>query len=251
METEKTMSAENPVQELSFHSLWPTNILQRRLAEGADFNRELTRIAREFQAEHFNFEGKFPYRSDSACLFSQRRSPALATLFRHVQESAYIYLSRFHPSIDLPATELLFTSFVNVQDKDKKWVNPHAHVESQFVVTYYCDVQLGKAEDPEDSPGALCFQDPRNLMATWMMRKENPMLTVELQTGTLVVFPGYLRHSTFPLFDETSTKTAIVTNVRMRDRKDAYQGTLRTAAEIMEWQNTESSQGRGMRDVRG
>lgn len=245
MDTEKEQ-----IGDFNFYSLWPTNLMVRRINEGAAFNAELAETARGFHAEHFSKNSLFPYRSDSACLFSSVRSPALGKLFHHVQESAYIYLNQFYPKVELPRTELLFTSFVNVQDKETLWVNPHAHVESQFVVTYYCHVNFGSRENPRTMPGALNFHDHRSLMANWMMRQENKMFTMELSAGTMVVFPGYVKHSTYPLFDETSSKIAIVTNVRMRDRGDAYQGIVRTASEILAWQNGAGAIQGEMKDVR-
>lgn len=234
-----------PMNDVEFHQLWPTNLMVRHFQEPAAFDQSLVQSAERFYDEHFNRSRGFPYRNDSASLFRQMKSPELKTLFLRIQETAYIYLSRFYPTVDLGSTELLFTSFANIQNKKSRWVNPHSHVETQFVVTYYCQVEHGLKEELEYNPGALSLHDSRSLMANWMMRQENKMFTMNLKRGTMVVFPGYVQHSTAPYFDEQSRKVAIVTNVRMRHRDDTHYGRLNTGEEIISWQVSNDAQTEG------
>lgn len=221
-----------------FHSLWPTNIMIRQIPDLAPYNEELARVARDFFYQNVNESAAFAYRGNTASIMTEVRSSGLTQLFRVVQESVKSYLERFYPTVDPEELHFQYNSFVNVQNTSKKWSIPHAHVGNQLVATYYPRVQLGEKENPSTYPGALCFHDPRAVHANWMIRRDNKILNINPRNGTLVVFPGFANHSTFPFFDDESEKLAIVTNVKFVPKSDLNRDQSFGAKEILAFQGS-------------
>lgn len=215
-----------------FYSLWPTNIMTTRLDELAGDNDALSRIAKEFFIANVNETRAFKYRGNTVSLMMEEKSPALMKLFLAIQHQVKVYLAKFYPMIDPAELGFHYNTFVNYQNRDKRWALPHAHVGNQLVATYYPQAVLGPREAMAMA-GALCFHDPRPVHANWMVRKENNVLAIEPKPGTLVIFPGYIDHSTFPFHDENSEKLAIVTNVRFFPKTDKNQERMFSADEIL------------------
>ena len=90
----------------------------------------------------------------------------------------------------------------------------HDHGESHWSVAFYLDP--GDA-DPDWDPdsGALVLVDPRRAPATvagttlWP-----PLFTIRPKPGTLVVFPGWLQHFTYP-YRGTRPRVCVSANVRI------------------------------------
>ena len=155
-------------------------------------------------------------------MMCEQPSQALLRLLTAIEQRVGVYIQQAYPSLDSSGLASTYNTFVNRQRGLGKWAIPHRHVGNQLVVTYYPRVHLGSGEgrDAVGLPGALCFHDPRPVQANWMLRHENKLFAQTPLQGALFIFPGYLEHSTFPLFDPESDKVAIVTNVRFTHRDD-------------------------------
>jgi len=74
---------------------------------------------------------------------------------------------------------------------------PHHHGEAHFSCAYYADAgDPPPADDPD--AGALVFLDPRGAISGGPLELYPPVHTVRPQSGTLVMFPGYLLHFVRP-----------------------------------------------------
>ena len=203
-------------------SLWPSHVLVDQLSELEDVRETLALEAEVFYERHTRTSAKMAHRADTVSMMRDQPSQALLRLLDAVEQRVATYVRKAYPSLDPSELAITYNTFVNRQRGLDKWAIPHRHVGNQLVVTYYPRVHLGSGEgrDAVGLPGALCFHDPRPVQANWMLRHENKLFAQTPRQGALFIFPGYLEHSTFPLFDPESDKVAIVTNVRFTHRDD-------------------------------
>ena len=213
------MMASNSYQLLS---LWPSHVLVDQLSELEDVRETLAQEAEFFYERHTRTSAKMAHRADTVSMMRDQPSQALLRLLEAVEQRVATYVRQAYPSLDPSELAITYNTFVNRQRGLGKWAIPHRHVGNQLVVTYYPRVHLGSGEgrDAVGLPGALCFHDPRPVQANWMLRHENKLFAQTPRQGALFIFPGYLEHSTFPLFEPESDKVAIVTNVRFTHRDD-------------------------------
>ena len=215
-------------------SLWPSHILIDQLVELDDVRETLALEAERFYERHTQTTAKMAHRSDTVSMMSEQPSQALLRLLTAIEQRVGVYIHRAYPSLDPSELAATYNTFVNRQRGLGKWAIPHRHVGNQLVATYYPRVHLGECEgvDSVGLPGALCFHDPRPVQANWMLRHENKLFAQTPRQGALFIFPGYLEHSTFPMFDPESDKIAIVTNVRFTHRDDQGGDRTWSAAQI-------------------
>lgn len=213
------MTQSNSCQLLS---LWPSHVLIDQLAELEDARETLAHEAEVFYERHTQTSAKMAHRADTVSMMREQPSQALLRLLDAIELRVAAYVRQAYPSLDPCELSITYNTFVNRQRGLGKWAIPHRHVGNQLVATYYPRVHLGANEggDAVGLPGALCFHDPRPVQANWMLRHENKLFAQTPRQGALFIFPGYLEHSTFPLFDPQSDKVAIVTNVRFTHRDD-------------------------------
>jgi hypothetical protein len=204
-------------------SLWPSHVLIDQPEELEEVREALALEAEYFYERHTQMSARLAHRADTVSIMREQPSEALLRLLACIEGRVGAYVSQAYPSLDPTDLALTYNTFVNRQRGLGKWAIPHRHVGNQLVATYYPRVYLGADEghDAVGMPGALCFHDPRPVQANWMLRHENKLFAQTPRPGALFIFPGYLEHSTFPLFDPQSDKVAIVTNVRFTHRNDA------------------------------
>ena len=215
-------------------SLWPSHILIDQLVELDDVRETLAQEAEGFYERHTQSTAKLAHRADTVSMMSEQPSRALLRLLTAIEQRVAVYIQKAYPSLDTSELATTYNTFVNRQRGLGKWAIPHRHVGNQLVATYYPRVHLGLREgsDAVGLPGALCFHDPRPVQANWMLRHENKLFAQTPRQGALFIFPGYLEHSTFPMFDPESDKVAIVTNVRFTHRDDQGGDRTWSAAQI-------------------
>ncbi len=215
-------------------SLWPSHILIDQLVELDDVHETLADEAERFYERHTQSTAKLAHRADTVSMMSEQPSRALLRLLTVIEQRVAVYIQKAYPSLDTSELATTYNTFVNRQRGLGKWAIPHRHVGNQLVATYYPRVHLGLREgsDGVGLPGALCFHDPRPVQANWMLRHENKLFAQTPRQGALFIFPGYLEHSTFPMFDPESDKVAIVTNVRFTHRDDQGGDRTWSAAQI-------------------
>ncbi len=215
-------------------SLWPSHILIDQLVELDDVRETLAQEAERFYERHTQSTAKLAHRADTVSMMTEQPSRALLRLLTAIEQRVAVYIQKAYPSLDPSELATTYNTFVNRQRGLGKWAIPHRHVGNQLVATYYPRVHLGLREgsDGVGLPGALCFHDPRPVQANWMLRHENKLFAQTPRQGALFIFPGYLEHSTFPMFDPESDKVAIVTNVRFTHRDDQGGDRTWSAAQI-------------------
>ena len=215
-------------------SLWPSHILIDQLVELDDVRETLADEAERFYERHTQSTAKLAHRADTVSMMSEQPSRALLRLLTAIEQRVAVYIQKAYPSLDPSELATTYNTFVNRQRGLGKWAIPHRHVGNQLVATYYPRVHLGSREgsDAVGLPGALCFHDPRPVQANWMLRHENKLFAQTPRQGALFIFPGYLEHSTFPMFDPESDKVGIVTNVRFTHRDDQGGDRTWSAAQI-------------------
>ncbi len=215
-------------------SLWPSHILIDQLVELDDVRETLAQEAERFYERHTQSTAKLAHRADTVSMMTEQPSRALLRLLTAIEQRVAVYIQKAYPSLDPSELATTYNTFVNRQRGLGKWAIPHRHVGNQLVATYYPRVHLGLREgsDAVGLPGALCFHDPRPVQANWMLRHENKLFAQTPRQGALFIFPGYLEHSTFPMFDPESDKVAIVTNVRFTHRDDQGGDRTWSAAQI-------------------
>lgn len=204
-------------------SLWPSHVLIDQLDELEDVRESLAQQAERFYERHTQKAAKLSHRADTVSMMCEQPSAELLRLLACIEDRVASYVRQAYPSLEPSDLAMTYNTFVNRQRGLGKWAIPHRHVGNQLVATYYPRVHLGSSEgrDAVGMPGALCFHDPRPVQANWMLRHENKLFAQTPLPGALFIFPGYLEHSTFPLFDPASDKVAIVTNVRFTHRDDS------------------------------
>lgn len=204
-------------------SLWASYVLIDQLDELEDVRESLAQQSERFYERHTRNAAKLSHRADTVSMMREQPSPELMRLLACIEDRVASYVRQAYPSLEPSDLAMTYNTFVNRQRGLGKWAIPHRHVGNQLVATYYPRVHLGSSEgrDAVGIPGALCFHDPRPVQANWMLRHENKLFAQTPLPGALFIFPGYLEHSTFPLFDPASDKVAIVTNVRFTHRDDS------------------------------
>lgn len=212
----------NPNNTARMVTLWPSLVLIDQLGELEDARELLALEAEHFYERHTQLDAKMAHRADTVSMMLEQPSESMLRLLTCIEQRVQTYLQLGYPTLDTTQLACTYNTFVNRQRGLGKWAIPHRHVGNQLVATYYPRVRLGPGEgkDAVRLPGALCFHDPRPVQANWMLRQENKLFAQTPPQGALFIFPGYLEHSTFPLFDPESDKVAIVTNVRFTHLND-------------------------------
>ena len=212
----------NPNTTARMVTLWPSLVLIDQLGELEDVREALALEAERFYERHTQLDAKMAHRADTVSMMLEQPSESMLRLLTCIEQRVQTYLQLGYPTLDTTQLACTYNTFVNRQRGLGKWAIPHRHVGNQLVATYYPRVRLGPSEgkDAVGLPGALCFHDPRPVQANWMLRQENKLFAQTPLQGALFIFPGYLEHSTFPLFDPESDKVAIVTNVRFTHLND-------------------------------
>jgi hypothetical protein len=196
----------------SLHELFATRIMTDRVIGDPAWHEELAGIAEEYAATRMarytsGFKHAIPHN-----LLRHHRSTALSVYFRILQGALWAYLGAaagLGPDrISRPRINL----WGNVEARGE-WSVPHAHQGNQAVITFYPKVIRDPAE-PHPYAGAIVFHNPRTMPSGFWAREEQIMTPFSTETGLLIAFPGHAEHSTFPFFEATSKKWALIANIR-------------------------------------
>jgi hypothetical protein len=198
--------------QLADLSLWPVRVRTGQLNLDPEVNAELARIAKEYSSAHMaHIDSGFKH-NVTHNIYMHDPSPAVDVWFAKARELVELYLFEVAQITPADMTEPLFNCF-GTQERRGRWTVPHAHHGNQVVITYYPEV-IRDPEEPHPYAGSLFFQNPSYIQSGFWARKETGFTPIKVESGTVVIFPGYAPHSTSPFFCESSTKCALVTNVR-------------------------------------
>lgn len=197
--------------ETYFH-LWATKILKKKLEKDEKWNNKLAELAEKYVNEKMvHYPSGFKHAIPNNML-THYKCNELDEYFKIVIDTFWSYIKNVAGLNANDITKPLCHMFGNME-KRGEWSIPHAHHGNQVVITYYPKVIRSKLE-PHPHAGDLVFHNPRFMQSGFWARKENLFTPMNVNTGTLIVFPAIAQHSTFPLFCEDSAKYALVCNIR-------------------------------------
>lgn len=194
-------------------NLWPTTIITDKLYQMSDEdNEKLAEIAECYVKEkmvHYDSGFKHAIPNNMMLLY---KSDALLKYFKLLEQYFWMYLQNVIKLTPNEITTPRMHMFGNVERRGQ-WSIPHAHMGNQVVITYYPKI-IKSINEPAPLAGQLVFHNPRNPPSGFWARREKLITPLDIETGTIVCFPGHAEHSTFPFFCEESVKYAIVCNIR-------------------------------------
>jgi uncharacterized protein (TIGR02466 family) len=178
-------------------NMFPVPLLMQA-EERADLNRRFVAeaLARRGKEAGVGRSNRYGWHSNAD--FFQRKEEAHAELAEIIRQFVQKATKQMMPKLpgDLaPSCE----GWVNI-NPTHALNSPHDHPGSFWSGTYYAQVPLPTREEDKMS-GAIEFLDPRGSLGT-SARIETPFtrskFTLRPAAGTLLLWPGYLRHWVYP-----------------------------------------------------
>lgn len=201
--------------DVDFLCAFPSYILHKRCVMPDEFNQRLYEIAVKDSHEYRVRDDHDPRNvgmKDSYLghvrhnLLVDQKDPVLTELARMVDTAVRGYLKVVYHYDHEGDIEMSADTLWQRRDRgENTGVHQHTHIRHDIVATYYPKVEL----DPDCPPnnilrrGTVRFYDPANV-GKRLWKNNNPnhhvggWVQVEPQTGSLIIFEGYLPHdSTF------------------------------------------------------
>lgn len=180
---------------------WPTVIWAQRFAQ-PELNHALVSLAHTITAETAR-DGSYFFERRKANCFRDYQDEALRDLGRLAFDNATRYLATVYEETAQPRLELSGWPMVQPYGHG---VPAHHHIGSHLTGIYYCDVPAVRADAPIKNSGHLILHDPRAANRDWepvgARSREFKYFEVAVETGLLVIFPGYVMHSVQPWFGD-------------------------------------------------
>lgn len=192
--------------------LWPTLIRTGQLSLRPELNEELARIVKSYDADHMKKYDSGHKHNVPHNVYTGEPSWAIDEYFKVMKEAFETYLFEVAGLTPGHITEPVFNCF-GTWERRAQFSTPHAHHGNQVVVTYYPEV-IRDPKEPHVSAGSVYFHTPNPSQSGFWARSVPAFYPVKPETGTIVIFPGNALHSTIPFFEKSSSKCALVTNVR-------------------------------------
>lgn len=184
--------------EAQLNLAWPTPVWTKA-HDKPDLNRALIATAERIAAETAQVGNYFFNRRKVNC-FRDFRDPALLDLSRLAFASAREYLAQVYG--DEPTPRLEISGWPMIQPYGYG-VPAHHHIGSHLVAVYYCSVPA-VAGAPIANSGHIILHDPRAANRDWepvgARSREFKYFEIGVQTGMMLVFPGYVMHSVQPWY---------------------------------------------------
>lgn len=180
---------------------WPTVIWANRLRL-PELDRALVPLAHRIVADTAR-PGTYFFSRRKANCFRDYTEEALRDLGRLTFEAVERYLATIYCEADRPRLEL--SGWPVVQPYGHA-VPAHHHIGAHLTAVYYCDVPPVRADSPIGNSGQLVLHDPRAANRDWepagTLSREFKYLEVAVETGLLLILPGYVMHSVQPWFGD-------------------------------------------------
>lgn len=184
--------------KIDVHNMFPVPLLLSRLAEPGSLNERLAREMTKRRGVEGGIDRSNRYGWHSERDFFERPEPAHVELAAIIREFVAHATREMLPKLpaDYAAT---LEGWVNVNPTHAMNA-PHDHVGAFWSGTYYVAVPLPDSRDDKMS-GAIEFIDPRGSLGS-NARIETPFtrgkFTLRPAAGTLLMWPGYVRHWVYP-----------------------------------------------------
>jgi hypothetical protein len=206
---------------LNNSSLWATPIATSNVDLGEEYNNELVELAKEWTEAKMNKDNLFKHATPGSIMM-YKKTPAIKKLFETKIECVTEYLKTNY-NLDIDDLGVSMHTFTN-HETGGDWSLPHGHHGNQMICTYYPKVDISNPHpDQPKLAGHMLFYPPYAQMPDYMVRNVNSVHAIPLRTGTIVLLPGYILHSTVP-FANSNEKYAFVTNIRFS--KKIWDGTI-------------------------
>lgn len=213
---------------------WPSEIIHGRLFRSPSWNEELAGIVSDYCASfrQVSVQGTMTQGRPTNVLMHYRDRECVQKFYRLLELALGNYLN----TVGVPRERMSNFRFLTVAALEKRGVftTPHNHAGAQLVITYYPKVVRAK-DEPNPNAGSLVFHPEAGMQFRYWRFADNAFYPIHTETGTLIVFPAHMTHSTFPLYCEESAKYALTTNVRFdygNDLGPGGEGIYATSAEI-------------------
>ncbi len=188
-------------KEPQIFQAWPTTIWAQRFSL-PDLDRGLVPLAHRI-ATDTGVDGAYFFNRRKSNCFRDYADASLLELGHLVFASIGDYLSRTYDDPSHPRLEISGWPMVQPYGHG---VPAHHHIGSHLTAIYYCDVPRLPPEAPIRNSGTLILHDPRAVNRDWepvgAVSREFKYFEVAVETGLLLIFPGYVMHSVQPWFGE-------------------------------------------------
>lgn len=198
--------------QLKDTKLWPTHIRTGQMNLRPELNAELARIVKEYDGDHMQRYATGHKHNVPHNIYTRNPSEAIDEYFAIMVEMFETYMFEVAGITPGHITKPVYNCFGSWERRGQ-FSTPHAHHGNQVVVTYYPEVIRDPAE-PHPYAGSVYFHTPNPSQSGFWARQVPAFYPVKPETGTIVIFPGNALHSTTPFFEESSSKCALVTNIR-------------------------------------
>ena len=178
-------------------SLWQPKVLIQDHSDSEEFNRQLATEVKAFVTE--NFKDREFYFSTPKHDVSQYLSPGIQQRFRKMIYNAvrqYCWAVYGNEPFEVPKFHT--AAIWGEGDFGRTGVPAHVHANMDLVATYYPEVDTQGITD-RNHAGNVRFYDQNNSRHDFIENKNPDTFShmwcpLEVQSGTLVVFPGTLLH---------------------------------------------------------
>lgn len=183
---------------MTFHGLWPTLLLKRRLPGFEKPNADLAAYIVEQEKREADYTARFREQS-----FFSIEHPSVRWLKQQVEETMAGFLGHMGLRGNLSWT---LASWYNTNRYGDHHA-PHTHPRAYLSGTYYVRVPPPPAriDDPRARPGCISFYDPRsaaNMVAAGGEPDARASHTVLPSAGLLMMWPSPVQHYVHPNLSE-------------------------------------------------
>lgn len=213
---------------------WSSDIIHGRLYRSPSWNEQLAEVVDAY-CDEFRALSIYGVMSQGGPVnvLSAYRDRGCVQKFFNLVDAA---LAHYIRSVRLNKDRISNVRFLTVAARETRGVftTPHNHSGAQIVITYYPKVVRSRKE-PHPHAGNLVFHPETQMPFRYWAHTDTAFYPINTESGTLVMFPAHLSHSTFPLYCEGSIKRALITNVRFdygNDMGPGGEGVYVTSKEI-------------------
>ncbi|MDB4575326.1 putative 2OG-Fe(II) oxygenase [bacterium] len=201
------------------HLPWASPIFVKSNLGTKEINNTLDAFGRDIYKEIYNPKGSFSHKTVNPPMETMVKTPeqlaAVEWLRSEVIELAEQYV--YAHGGDLEDLVLECKTSINLQHSNCS-VREHLHICSDLVAVYYPGVNVDmEGEIPH--AGSLVFTDPRPVRSMYLLNTELDSRVIAPETGTLVIFPAHLRHSTIHYKNPDNSRLAITNDLVVKSRK--------------------------------
>jgi hypothetical protein len=191
---------------------FPTKVMVERVTKDAAWNEALAEMVTDYSANKMvHYASGFKHAVPNHML-NNYEGLELKEYASIMMDTFWRYLKEAWELTPEDISEPVCHMFGNHETRGE-WSIPHAHHANQVVVTYYPKIVVSP-DEPHPHAGKFVLYNPRTVQSGIFARREKLFTPINVESGTIIAFPAYAEHGTFPFFCAESHKYAIVTNIR-------------------------------------